>query len=265
MSDAPEISSNPSNSQARFLDRANGVRIAYQKLDGRNPKLPGLMFLGGFMSDMTGTKALYLEEHAKERGQAFLRLDYRGHGASSGRFEDGTIGLWAEDALGVFDSLSEGPQVLVGSSMGGWISLLVARSRPDRVSALVGIAAAPDFTKSMWESFSSEIRETITRSGRCEMPSDYDDNPYVITKDLIEDGANQCLLGGKIPIKCPVRLLQGTADTAVPWQTAMALLENLESEDAEALLVKDGDHRLSSPKDLARLSKILDQLSGLNT
>lgn len=246
-----------------LLDAADGTRIAYHRLSGAESGLPGLVFLGGFMSDMTGTKALALEAHARERGQAYLRFDYRGHGQSSGRFEDGTIGLWARDALAAFDALTEGPQILIGSSMGGWISLLLARARPQRIAALVGIAAAPDFTQGMWESFSEETREAIMKEGRTLLPSDYGDAPYIITRELIEDGKAQCLLGAPIPITCPVRLLQGTADSAVPWQTATKLLERLESEDSEAILIKDGDHRLSSEKDLQRLSRILDQLSGL--
>lgn len=253
-----EIGTTPS-----YLQKENGAKIAYHRLEATRPDLPGLIFLGGLVSDMTGTKATALEAHAKSRGQGFLRFDYQGHGASSGRFEEGTISLWASDALAAFDSLSEGPQILIGSSMGGWIALLLALARPDRVAALVGIAAAPDFTKAMWASFSSEVRDQITKEGRYAMPSDYGDEPYIITRELIEDGGENCLLDSSISITCPVRLLQGTADSDVPWPTAPRILEKLESEDAEAILIKDGDHRLSSERDLARLSCILDQLSGI--
>lgn len=248
-----------------YLETGKGAKIAYHRHKASGSELPGLIFLGGFMSDMTGTKAMALEAHAKSRGQGFLRFDYQGHGASSGRFEEGTISLWASDALAAFDSLSEGPQILIGSSMGGWIALLLALARPGRVDALVGIAAAPDFTKAMWANFSPEIRDTITKEGRYSMPSDYGDEPYIITRELIEDGRENCLLDSPIPIACPVRLLQGTADTDVPWETAPRILEKLESEDAEAILIKDGDHRLSSERDLARLSCILDQLSGIES
>ena len=250
---------------ARFgtLTRPDGATIAYHKTPGRGTgkQAPGLVFLGGFMSDMTGTKATALEAHARDRGQAFLRFDYQGHGQSSGRFEDGTIGLWAEDAIAVLDELTEGPQILIGSSMGGWIMLLAALARPERVAALVGIAAAPDFTEDlMWERYSPEIRATLERDGIYREPSAYGDAPYSITLKLIEDGRNHLLLRAPIPIRCPVRLLQGTADEAVPWQTANALMERLESGDVTATLVKDADHRLSAPGDLARLGRTLDAL-----
>ena len=245
------------------LTRPDGATIAYRKTPGRRTgnEAPGLVFLGGFMSDMTGTKATALEAHAQDRGQAFVRFDYQGHGQSSGRFEDGTIGLWAEDAIAVLDELTEGPQILIGSSMGGWIMLLAALARPERVAALVGIAAAPDFTEDlMWERYGPEIRATLERDGIHRAPSEYGDEPHVITLKLIEDGRNHLLLRAPIPIRCPVRLLHGTADEAVPWRTANALMERLESGDVTTTLVKDADHRLSAPDDLARLGRTLDAL-----
>jgi pimeloyl-ACP methyl ester carboxylesterase len=256
-------STNGGDSAPDFLDLADlpGERIAYHRIPARRAGRPGLMFLGGFMSDMTGTKATALQAYAVERGQAFLRFDYRGHGASSGRFEEGTIGAWAADAIQAFDALSEGPQILVGSSMGGWIALLLALARPERVAGLVGIAAAPDFTDSMWESFSEEARQAITNEGRWAVASDYSEEPYIITRELIEDGHAQRLLDRPVELACPVRLLQGTADTDVPWRTAIRIMERLTSSDVEVILVKDGDHRLSSETDLARLFAVLDRLA----
>ncbi len=251
-----------------FLETDAGARIAYHRTaasanqDDPDPGGPGIVFLGGFMSDMTGTKATALEAFAKARGRAFLRFDYQGHGASSGAFEEGTIGLWASDALAALDALTEGPQILVGSSMGGWIALLTALARPRRVAALIGIAAAPDFTDRLWASFSPAAKADLEHNDRATMPSDYGEEPYVITRALIEDGRTRRLLTGPIPIHCPVRLLQGTADSAVPWETAFATMERLESADVEVILVKDGDHRLSGPRDLARLFATLDRLVG---
>ena len=256
MTEAPPSSAAPST-----LCAADGARIAYHRTPATAaPERPGIVFLGGFMSDMTGTKATALEGYARERGRAFLRFDYQGHGQSSGRFEDGTIGSWAQDALAAFDALTEGPQILVGSSMGGWIALLLARARPGRVAGLVGIAAAPDFTERMWAGFDAETRAALERDGAVSLPSDYDETPYTITRALIEDGRAQCLLDRPLALDAPVRLLQGTADEAVPWRDALAIMERLESQDVEVILVKDGDHRLSEPRDLARLFAVLDQM-----
>ena len=213
------------------------------------------------MSDMSGTKATTLEAFARRRGQAFLRFDYQGHGESSGRFEDGSIGRWSEDAIAALDELTEGPQILVGSSMGGWIMLLAALARPERIAGLLGIAAAPDFTEDlMWAAYSAEIRATIETEGVYHEPSDYSETPYPITKHLIEDGRRHLLLRAPIPLTCPVRLLQGMRDEDVPWQTALRLAEALESEDVEMTLVKAGDHRLSEPADLQRLEATLQRL-----
>ena len=234
----------------KILTCDDDVRIAFHQLAG---KTPGVVFLTGFMSDMSGGKALALEEMCRADGRAFLRFDYQGHGASSGEFADGTIGVWAGDALAALDRLTEGPQILVGSSMGGWIMLLVARARPDRVAGLVGIAAAPDFTERFYnDGLTDAQRDEMARTGRVVIPSDYEDD-YTFTKDLIEDGRAQCLLEGPIAIDCPVRLLQGMRDDAVPWQTALSIQDKLRSDDVEVALVKDGDHRLSEPHDIERL------------
>ena len=247
---ASELSPTPQK-PAQKLARPDGASIAYHATPGRSP---GIVFLGGFMSDMTGSKALALEDLARARGQAFLRFDYQGHGESSGTFEAGTIGIWAEDALAAFDALTEGPQILVGSSMGGWIMLLTAVARRERIAGLVGIAAAPDFTEDlMWQTFDAETRARLLRDGRIEEPSDYGEEPYVITRRLIEDGREHLLLRAPIPLTCPVRLIHGMADPDVPWGTALRIAESLESEDVEITLVKGGGHRLSEPEDIARL------------
>ncbi len=213
------------------------------------------------MSDMTGSKALCLEDFARRRGQAFLRFDYQGHGASSGRFEEGTIGLWSADAVAALDELTEGPQVLVGSSMGGWIMLLAALARPQRVAGLLGIAAAPDFTEDlMWDAYPPEVRETLEREGVYREPSDYGEEPYTITKALIDEGREHLLLRAPVPIACPVRLIHGMADPDVPWELAVRLADRLESDDVEITLVKGGGHRLSEPEDLERLGMTLARL-----
>ena len=210
---------------------------------------------------MTGTKAVFLESHCRKRGQAFIRFDYFGHGASSGRFSEGTIGRWREDALTVIDRLTEGPQILVGSSMGGWIMLLAALARPERIHALVGIAAAPDFTADLLPRRLSETqRRALDEAGRVVLPSTYDPAGYLYTKALVEDGNRNLVLRGPIPLDCPVRLLHGWADESVPWQQSLKLAERLASSDVVLALVKDGDHRLSRDADLARLARVLDGL-----
>jgi len=241
-----------------FLAREGGERIAYFRRAGR---APGVVFLGGFMSDMTGTKAQALDRYCGERGQAFLRFDYFGHGASSGEFKDGTVGRWKADALAALDALTEGPQVLVGSSLGGWIMLLVALARPERVKALVGIAAAPDATEDlMWAELSEEARATVLREGFVRLPSQYSPDGYVFTRALIEEGRDHLLMRAPIPIACPVRLLQGMEDPDVPWRTSLALAERLAGTDVQVTLVKDGDHRLSRDSDLALLTRTLETL-----
>jgi pimeloyl-ACP methyl ester carboxylesterase len=244
---------------AQILTRPDGATIAYNRLAGNSP---GVVFLSGFMSDMEGTKALALEEHCQQRGQAYLRFDYSGHGQSSGAFVDGTIGAWAEDAIYAIEQLTEGPQVLVGSSMGGWIMLLAALHLKDKVCGLLGLAAAPDFTEDLIESeLTGEQRQIMARDGFVEIPCDYDDGePYTITQKLIDDGRNNLLLGGDIALAQPVRLIQGLKDNDVPWETALKLQEKLLSRDVEVTLIKDGDHRLSEPADLKRLSVTLDAL-----
>jgi pimeloyl-ACP methyl ester carboxylesterase len=241
-----------------ILTREDGATIAYRRRVG---KAPGIVFLGGFMSDMTGTKAARLDAFAAARGQAYLRFDYFAHGASSGDFADATISRWKADALAALDRLTTGPQILVGSSIGGWLMLLVALARPERVAALVGIAAAPDATEAlMWARFAPEVREKILREGAARLPSAYSAEGYLFTRTLIEDGRRHLLLQSAIPLACPVRLLHGMADPDVPWQTSLALSKQLASRDVRITLVKEGDHRLSSERELALLERTLEDL-----
>lgn len=242
----------------RTLRCEDGATIAYHATPGKSP---GVVFLGGFMSDMDGAKALAVEAWAGARARAVVRFDYTGHGASSGEFVDGTIGRWAADAVLVLDQLCEGPQVLVGSSMGGWIMLLAALARPEKVAGLLGIAAAPDFTEDLIASMlSPDQRRALARDGRIEVPNDYGDDPYTISMNLIEEARDHLLLGSPIPIHCPVRLIHGLKDSDVPWQTSQRLSGSLESGDVEVILVKDGGHRLSEDRDLARLTAVLNAL-----
>jgi len=213
------------------------------------------------MSDMTGTKARTLDQFCAARGQAYLRFDYFGHGASSGAFADATVGRWKADTLAVLDALTAGPQVLVGSSMGGWLMLLAALARPVRICALVGIAAAPDATEAlMWPRLPQSARDTIMAEGAVRVPSDYAPEGYLITRRLIEEGRGHLITDRPIPIRCPVRLLHGMRDKDVPWETSLRLAGRLESDDVRLLLVKDGDHRLSREADLALLQATLEPL-----
>jgi|TARA_B110000438_G_scaffold287888_1_gene320704 pimeloyl-ACP methyl ester carboxylesterase len=242
----------------KILKCSDEKNIAYWQTPGKSP---GVIFLTGFKSDMNGTKAIALEKFCHARGQAFLRFDYTGHGQSSGNFNDGTIGKWTRDAILVLDKLCEGPQVLVGSSMGGWIMLLVAIARPQKIVGLVGTAAAPDFTEDLIKNkFSAEQIDLLEKQGFLEIPNCYNEEPYRITKDLLDEGRNHLLLTSKIPIDCPVRLIHGDEDQDVPWQTSLHLSKNIRSQNVEVLFVKGGDHRLSEPRDLDRLCLILNNL-----
>ncbi|MBX3506555.1 MAG: alpha/beta hydrolase [Parvibaculum sp.] len=241
-----------------------GEELAFLIETPAKPKGPtGLTWLGGFKSDMTGTKAKALAAWARGADRHLLRFDYYAHGQSSGDFRKATIGRWREDALAAIDALAEGPQILIGSSMGGWMALLAALARPERVKGLVLIAPAPDFTEElMWKGFAEEIKETLTRDGIYREPSDYSDEPYEITMKLIEEGRNHLILGAPIPLTCPVRILQGMKDPDVPWQHAMRLVDALQSADVTINLSKSGDHRLSAPDDIARLVRVVETLLG---
>jgi hypothetical protein len=240
------------------LDRGDGVELAWARLAGRSPTL---VFLPGFRSDMTGDKARALAAFCAERGQAMLRFDYSGHGASGGAFEDGTIGRWTADALCAIDRLAEGPLVLVGSSMGGWIACLVAMARPERVRAMVLVAPAPDFTeKLMAPEIPPDGLADLERDGVWLRPSEYGE-PYPITRALLEDGARWSILDNEIPIEVPVRVLQGGEDPDVPWRHALELAQAIKSRDLVFSLIKDGDHRLSRPQDIARLIAAVEEVA----
>jgi pimeloyl-ACP methyl ester carboxylesterase len=225
----------------------------------REGALPGLFWLGGFKSDMQGTKAVALDSWAAAQGRACTRFDYSGHGESGGAFTDGSIGLWLEESAEVFAQMCSGPQILVGSSMGGWLALLLARELSKRktaasIAGMVLIAPAVDFTEElMWKQFSPEIKRQIEQTGSWQRPSDYSSEPYIVTRKLIEEGRNHLLLGGLIETGCPVRILQGVQDPDVPWQHALELVSRFARDDVTITLVKDGDHRLSRPEDIERL------------
>lgn len=244
-----------------FLETPQGRRIAFHQTAGQGP---GVVFIHGFRSDMNGTKSVFLQEWAERTGRAFLRFDCSGHGQSGGDFFDGCIGDWAADAMAAIAALTAGPQILVGSSMGGWLSLLVARAMPDRIAGFVGIASAPDFTEdSMWASFTEAQKAELAAQGRVELPSEYSDDPYIITRRLIEDGRNQLVLRDPLALPFPARLLQGTADVDVPPAVALRLLDHASSPDMRLLLVKGADHRFSTPECLGLIAATVAEVAGL--
>jgi pimeloyl-ACP methyl ester carboxylesterase len=246
--------------ETAFIEVGSGSGARKIAVCARNGSGPGLFWLSGFNSDMQGTKAVALDAWAAEHGRGCVRFDYSGHGASGGAFIDGTIGRWLEESTAVFDRFCEGPQVAIGSSMGGWMALLLAREIARRrgsgratLAGLVLIAPAPDFTEElMWKGFSPQVRQEIETTGVWLRPSEYGE-PYPITKTLIEEGRNHLLLGSTIEVGCPVRILQGAQDPDVPWQHAFALAHRLPSDDVVLTMIQDGDHRLSRPQDIARI------------
>ena len=273
-----------------FLSRAgDGATIAYRRTEGRGAAVspapwPTVVFLPGFRSDMEGGKALALEAWCRAEGRGFLRFDYTGHGLSSGSFEDGTIGQWADDAVFAIEALTAGPLVLVGSSMGGWIMMLAARALAERngphraapqwaapqwvapqwIAGLVGVAPAPDFTEDLiMANASPALRRDLERDGVHYEPSDYSDEPTPITRRLIEDGRERLVLGAPFPFAGPVRIIQGMADPDVPWRHALRVADAFAGADVEILLVKSGDHRLSEPDDLARLVRMTGEVCRL--
>tara|TARA_Y100001960_G_scaffold328645_1_gene417982 strand:+ start:2137 stop:2901 length:765 start_codon:yes stop_codon:yes gene_type:complete len=244
---------------AHILPQPDGATIAYYTHSGKSP---GVVFCGGFNSDMTGTKAIALEAHCLASGRAFTRFDYFGHGESSGELADGTIGRWKEDTIAIIDQVTAGPQIVVGSSMGGWIMLLVALERPSRVCGLLGIAPAPDFTEDlMWAKFDEPIRDVLRREGVYLRPPDYGDEPYAITMKLIEDGRRHLLLRNPLRVACPLRILQGMNDPDVPWKHALKLVKAYQGDDAQLTFIKNGDHRLSEPTNIALLLQTVDSLA----
>jgi len=242
----------------QFHKNRLGQELAYQYLPGKQPMV---VFLSGYASDMTGSKAEHLSEHCVRRGQAFLRLDYSGHGQSAGNFSDGSIGRWAEDAQSIIEYVNRSPCVLVGSSMGAWIMLVLAKKMRRRVKGLIGIAAAPDFTKDLiWNGLDDKQRETLVAKGEIYLTSQDTDDALPVTWRLIEDGNDRLLLNDVIHLSCPVRLIHGVSDTDVPWTTSMRLSQQLESQDVSLILIKDGEHRLSRSSDLATIVSVLDAL-----
>lgn len=237
---------------------SEGETLVCTQVDGCEP---GLIFLHGLNSDRAGTKAEALMAYCARNDRAFLSFDMFGHGDSSGEFEAGSISRWTADALTVLDKLTTGPQIMVGSSMGGWVMLNLALRRPDRIAGLIGIAAAPDFTEDlMWSDMTTQQKESLMTDGRIELPSDYSDDPYVISRHLIEDGRKNLLLKTPIKLEAPLRLVQGQQDEDVPWQTALSIADKATTKDVEILLIKNGDHRLSRPEDLRTLCGTVDRL-----
>ena len=261
------MADNTSDNGLSFLDvgeGADGRAIAVRRWTGATP---GLFWLGGYKSDMLGTKPQALADWAARRGRACIRFDYSGHGESGGTFTDGTIGRWLAETLAVFETFCRGPQVVVGSSMGGWLALLLARAlraRKEAASAnlagLVLVAPAVDFTQElMWKRFTPEIRSELAEKGVWARPSQYSSEPYLVTRQLIEEGRHHLLLGTMIETGCPVRILQGVQDPDVPWQHAKALVARFACDDVVLTLIKDGDHRLSRPDDIERLIRAVEE------
>lgn len=248
--------------QPQFFHRVSAPALAYHSYWSENSPYPTVLFLGGFRSDMQGSKALYFEQACRQRQQPFVRFDYRGHGQSAGVFTEGTIGLWLADALAVFDQLTVGPVLLVGSSMGGWIGLLLARARAERVCGFVGIAAAPDFTREIWEErMSASDKETLMQQGFIDVPNHYSLEPYTITERLLADGAEHYILENAPLIQGPVHLVQGMKDEDVLWQTAPRLKDALSRAGNHTVtvhLIEDGNHRLSRPEDLVLIDRLIE-------
>jgi len=241
----------------RQFIQPDGQILAYRQRQGQIGSAQ-VMFLSGFRSDMDGTKAQALDDLAASLGFGLTRFDYFGHGQSSGDFSDGTIGRWRADTLAMLDERTDGPQILVGSSMGGWLALLAALARPDRVKALILIAPAPDFTeKLMWPSLDATARDQIMTHGYFAQASAYADAPTIITRQLIEEGRAHLILDRPINLHCPIRIVQGMKDPDVPWRHALSLVDSLAGPDVTLTLIKDGDHRLSRPQDLDILAQLL--------
>jgi pimeloyl-ACP methyl ester carboxylesterase len=265
------IASSSVASTPKYLTMSSGHRLAYHYTDG---KFPCILFCGGFCSDMKGRKATRLEAHCLETGYAFCRFDYRGHGQSSGTFQDCTLSDWIEDTLAIFDHAldKEASVTLVGSSMGGWIAYHVALERSSRLAGIVGVAAAPDFLQDLWNSFTEEQKSVLETTGIVDLDTAHDEYPYSISLSLLEDGRKWNLLktpegehGHIIPISCPVRLLHGQCDEDISFHKSLALADALRSDDVVVTLIKDGDHRLSRDQDLKRLCSTVDEVVRLGS
>lgn len=253
--DKAETSEPPSLS---FLDVDGGGRIAYAYSRGDSPTV---VFLSGYASDMSGTKARFLETHCRQRKLAYLRFDYQGHGASSGKFEEGSIGLWSANARSVIEAVTAGPLLLVGSSMGAWIMLLTALTLRQRVAGLLGIASAPDFSEDLIRPALTPVQlAKLECDGVLTLPSRYSESPQVVSARFLDDGRDHLLLKKSIALDCPIRLVHGLEDPDVPWKTSLCLAERLQSRDVQLTLVKGGDHRLSSHDQLDHIAAVLDDL-----
>lgn len=249
----------------QYLEREAKPKLAYVHTppsdEGR--KYPLVVFMGGYRSDMSGTKAMYLEEQCRARGQGYLRFDYSGHGESGGEFEDGTIGSWLEDALAVLDHVTRDPVVLVGSSMGGWIALLAAQERGGLVKGLIGIAAAPDFTEEIYARLNGAQRQELEENGVAYVDNDYSDEPYAFSKNFYEEAKDHLLLGKTRPVDYPMRFIQGGQDKDVPWQTAVKIQNAFKGKESDIVIIEDGNHRLSRPEDLELIDKEIKSISGV--
>jgi len=240
--------------------------IAYNRHHQKNKIFPEVLFLGGFKSDMRGTKATYLQNLCQSRGQTVTCFDYFGHGISSGNFTQGTIGRWLSDTLAIIDEVTEGPLVLIGSSMGGWLMTLAALARPERIHGLIGIASAPDFTEELiWASLTESQRLSFVSQGIIQAPSQYENQGFPITLQLVEEGRSHLILPRELPIQCPVHLIHGDSDKDVPPELSLRLAKNIQSDHVTLTFIKGGDHRLNTPIALERLSSLLNELSQKNT
>ncbi len=249
-------------SQTLYLERDGKPNLAYiyTPATAVGKALPLVMFCGGYRSDMNGTKAQYLEQQCAVRGQGYLRFDYSGHGASDGKFEDGTIGCWLEDGVDILDHIAAAPVLVVGSSMGGWIALLLARARAGTVQGVLGIAAAPDFSEDLFAGLRPEQQEEMMNTGHVSVPNDYSDEPYYYSRDFYEEAKNHLLLNQRQSVDFPMRFIQGMQDKDVPWEMAANIQKNYVGADVDVIFVDDGDHRLSRPEDLELINRELMDL-----
>jgi pimeloyl-ACP methyl ester carboxylesterase len=244
------------------LDQGNQEFVAYLRNEEKNKNLPEVLFLGGFKSDMQGTKASFLDSLCEKRNQTYTRFDYSGHGLSSGTFTEGTIGSWLIDTLAIIDEVTKGPLILIGSSMGGWLMTLAAVARPTRIHALIGVASAPDFTDELiWAALTDTQRQDFLRQGIIQTPSQYENEGFPITLQLIEEGRSHLVLPKPIDIHCPVHLIHGNADQDVPWTLSKRLAQRIKSPHVTLTLIKNGDHRLNTPLALGRLASLLNEVS----
>ena len=258
-----EVSPQAASAAVSILKREGKPDLAYVYVPPRADKnsWPLVMFCGGYRSDMNGTKAIYLQEQCEARGQGFVRFDYSGHGLSEGHFDEGTIGAWMNDALDILDYVARGPVLIVGSSMGGWMALLIARARAGRVQGVVGIAAAPDFSEDLFSRLSPEQQEEMMSEGFVKVPNDYSDEPYHYSRSFYEEAKTHLLLENPQNIDFPIRLIQGMKDNDVPWETAVRIQKNYSGGDVDIVFVDDGDHRLSRPEDLELIDREVQNLS----